>query len=186
MSARFFFVMLAGSPERTTVWLTSYHTSLTFTGRRLQDARRPRKHMLLPEPPQGSSEPRPSQLSQPPPSSLSAALSKFSTLQSAITSSKDARAKTQVARRYAAFAESVGVQVFPASEQSVAWFLIHFVFATGGSAKSLSSVFTALRQESALRLLPWLLPNAELNISRLVSQLKFDDTGDSLRKEPFQ
>ena len=35
-------------------------------------------------------------------------------------------------------------------------------------------------------MLPWLLPGAELNISRLVSQLKFADTGDTLRKAPFK
>ena len=119
-------------------------------------------------------------------SSLSAALSKFSTLQSAIASSKSARAKSRLAQRYATFAESANLPAFPVSEQSVALFLIHFVLATGGSAKSLSTVLTALRQESALLMLPWLLPGAELSISRLVSQLKFEDTGDTLRKAPVQ
>ena len=33
---------------------------------------------------------------------------------------------------------------------------------------------------------PWLLPGAELSISKLVSQLKFEDTGDTLRKAPLQ
>ena len=56
----------------------------------------------------------------------------------------------------------------------------------GGSVKSLSSVLTALRQESTLQMFPWLLPGAELSISRLVSQLKFEDTGDTLRKAPLQ
>ena len=35
-------------------------------------------------------------------------------------------------------------------------------------------------------MLPWLLPGAELSISRLVPQLKFEDTGDALRKAPLQ
>ena len=35
-------------------------------------------------------------------------------------------------------------------------------------------------------MLPWLLPGAELSISRLVSQLKFEDTGDTFRKAPLQ
>ena len=110
-----------------------------FTGWRLPDALRPRKRMLLPELPQERSDPKPSQLSQPPPSSLFTALSKFSTQQSTIASTKSARAKTRQARRYSAFAESVGLQAFPASEQSVALFLIHFVLATWGCVKSLSS-----------------------------------------------
>ena len=54
----------------------------------------------------------PSQLSQPPPSSLSAALSKFSTLQSAIASSKSTRTKSRLAHRYAAFAESASLPLF--------------------------------------------------------------------------
>ena len=32
---------------------------------------------------------------------------------------------------------------------------------------------------------PWLLPGTELNISRLVSQLKFEDTEDTLREVPL-
>ena len=77
----------------------------------------------------GAATGEPSQLSQPPTLSLS----KFSTLQSAIASSKSARAKTRLARRYAAFAESADLPAFPVSEQSIALFLIHFVLATGGA-----------------------------------------------------
>ena len=35
-------------------------------------------------------------------------------------------------------------------------------------------------------MVPWLLLGAELGISRLVSQLRFEDTGDTLRKAPLQ
>ena len=35
-------------------------------------------------------------------------------------------------------------------------------------------------------MLPWLLPGAKLSIARLVSQLKFEDTGDTLWKAPLQ
>ena len=35
-------------------------------------------------------------------------------------------------------------------------------------------------------MLPRLLPGAELSLSRLVSQLRFEDTGDTLRKAPLQ
>ena len=171
---------------RITAWLISYATSLIFTGPKFPTASRTRKRTPWPEPPLGSSVLTPSLLSLPPPSSLSVALSKFSTLQSAIASSKSARAKSRLARWYAAFAESANLPAFPASEQSVALFLIHFVLAMGGSAKSLSSVLMALHQESALLVLPWLLPGAELSISRLVSQLKFEDNGDTQRKAPLQ
>ena len=77
----------SGFPVSTTAGLTFYSTFLKFTGRRLPDASRPRKRIPLPELPQGRSDPKPSQLSQPPPSP-STALSKFLTLQSAIASSK--------------------------------------------------------------------------------------------------
>ena len=170
----------------TTVSLTSYPIYHTFTGPRWPAASRPRRRTPCPEPPLESSVHPPSLLSLPPPSSLSAALSKFSTLQSAIASSKSARAKSRLAQRYVAFTESANLPAFPVSEQSIALFLIHFVLATEGSTKSLSTVLTALRQESALLMLPWLLPGAELSIARLVSQLKFEDTGDTLRKAPLQ
>ena len=35
-------------------------------------------------------------------------------------------------------------------------------------------------------MLLWLLRGAEFSISRLVSQLKFEDTGDTLRNAPVQ
>lgn len=99
--------------------------------------------------------------------------------------SKRKKATASYAMRYTEWCISEKMVAWPPTYESVGEFLVEFVRQNQGSAKSINNITSALHVFCRYGNIPWMEPNDQFRLRKIVDMLHFQDTRPSKQKRPI-